>query len=105
MAASKSAQEVIYVRQLLTELGFPPSGPTPQGCDNKAARDTAYNPENHERMKHVERRHLYIRECIERGEIVVPYVRTCDNLADFFTKCLAPAEFFPMRDKIMNVTL
>ena len=104
IAASKAAQEVIYVRQLLTELGFPPSGPTPQGCDNKAARDTAYNPENHERMKHVERRHLYIRECIERGEIVVPYVRTCDNLADFFTKCLAPAEFFPMRDKIMNVT-
>ena len=46
---------------LLTELGFPPTGPTPQGCDNKAARDTAYNPENHERMKHVERRHLYIR--------------------------------------------
>ena len=41
---------------------------------------------------------------IEREEIVVLYVRTCDNLADFFTKCLAPAEFFPMRDKIMNVT-
>ena len=67
VAASKAAHEVIYVRQLLTELGFPPTGPTPQGCDNKAARDTAYNPENHERMKHVERRHLYIRECIERG--------------------------------------
>ena len=29
IASSKAAQEVIYVRQLLTELGFPPSGPTP----------------------------------------------------------------------------
>ena len=40
-------------------------------------------------MKHVERRHLYVRECIERGEIVVPYVSTHDNLADFFTKHVA----------------
>ena len=95
IAASKAAQEVIYVRQLLTELGFPPSGPTPQGCDNKAARDTAYNPENHERMKHVERRHLYIRECIERGEIVVPDVGTCDNLTDFLPSAWRPPSSSP----------
>ena len=106
VASSKAAQEVayMYIRQLLIEIGFPPSGPTPLGCDNKGARDTAYNPEHHERMKHVEHRHLYVRECIERGEVVVPYVRTCDNLADFFIKCLTPAaDFFPMRDKIMNI--
>ena len=33
----------------------------------------------------------------------MPYVRTADNLADFFTKSLPPATFFPMRDQIMNV--
>ena len=103
-ATSRAAQEVMYVRALLTELGFEPDGPTDLGCDNMAARATAYNPHHHDRMKHVERRHLYIRECIENGDIVVPYVATADNLADFFTKSLKPAVFFPMRDKIMNVT-
>ena len=103
MAASQAAQEVIYIRRLLTELGFEPSGPTPTSCDNKGARDTAYNPVNHDKMKHVDSRELYVRECIERGEIVVPYVRTADNLADFFTKSLPPATFFHMRDQIMNV--
>jgi len=93
----------VYIRRLLDELGFKPADPTPLGCDNSGAIATSYNPENHERMKHVERRHLYVRECIERGEIVVPYVASADNLADFFTKPTPPAIFFPARDKIMNV--
>ena len=54
-------------------------------------------------MKHVERRHFFVRECVENLQIVVPYVPTCDNLADFFTKALEPKTFFAMRDKLMNV--
>ena len=40
---------------------------------------------------------------VESGEITVPFVRTDDNLADFFTKPLPAAQFFPLRDAIMNV--
>jgi len=32
--------------------------------------------------------HRRIRECVENGEITVPYVNTTDNEADFFTKPL-----------------
>ena len=71
--------------------------------DNKAARDLAYNPEHHERTKHINRRHFYVRELVEDGTISVPYVNTSDNVADFFTKPLKPARFFVLRDKIMNV--
>ena len=39
----------------------------------------------------------------ERGELVVPYVPSTANLADFFTKPLKPAPFFEMRAKIMNI--
>ena len=53
-------------------------------------------------MKHVERRHLFIRECVENGHLVVPFVRTHENLADFFTKALPPKVFFDMRNTIMN---
>ena len=43
------------------------------------------------------------REMVESGRLVVPYVRTVDNLADFFTKQLPASVFFAMRDKIMNI--
>ena len=33
----------------------------------------------------------------------MPFVSTHDNLADFFTKPLEAAKFFPFRNVIMNV--
>jgi len=62
-----------------------------------------YNPEHHQKVRHIERRHFYVRECVENHQITVPYVNTVDNLADFFTKPLEAKEFFRMRNVIMNV--
>ena len=42
---------------------------------------------------------------VENGELIVPYVATDDNLADFFTKPLTARRFFTLRNKIMNVSL
>eukprot|EP00966_Prymnesium_polylepis_P230004 5322005-Prymnesium_polylepis.1 len=53
-------------------------------------------------MKHVERRHFFVRECVENLQIVVPFVASPDNEADFFTKALPAKTFFEMRNKIMN---
>ena len=41
---------------------------------------------------------------VEAFELRVPYVKTEDNLADFFTKPMKSSKvFFDFRDKIMNV--
>ena len=103
VAASVATQDVIFMRRLLNELGIDTPEPTPLALDNRAARDLAYNPEHHERTKHVDRRHFYVRKAVEDLEITVPFVSSHDNLADFFTKYLAPKHFFPIRDIIMNV--
>ena len=58
--------------------------------------------EHHERTKHIERRHFWIRELVENGQLVVPLVKTDDNLSDFFTKPLEPTKFISMRNHIMN---
>ena len=83
----------------------PGSSVTPASLrvDNKSAIDLAYNPEHHDRTKHILRRHFFVRELVESGEITVSYVITLENLGDFFTKPLAPLLFFPMRDIIMNI--
>ena len=71
--------------------------------DNRSAIDVAYNPEHHTQMKHVDRRHFYVRELVESHVLRCPFVSTHDNLADFFTKALPSQTFFPLRDAIMNV--
>ena len=45
-----------------------------------------------------------MRELVEDHRIRCCFVYTVDNLADFFTKPLRASVFFPMRDKIMNVS-
>ena len=104
VAASEAAKEAVYLDALYKELGFKEdTAPIQLSLDNKAAIDSSYNPENHARTKHIDRRHYFVRELVEEGRLVVPFVSTNDNLADFFTKPLKPARFFHLRNIIMNV--
>ena len=77
--------------------------PLPLATDNTAARNLSYNPEYHERTKHIARRHFYVRELVEDHTLRVPFVRSHDNLADFFTKHLPAKPFFALRKAIMNI--
>ena len=103
MAASEAAKEALFLTRFLNELGHGSSKPVELGMDNQAAIAISYNPELHSRTKHIDRRHFFIRECVENMQLRVPYVRTVDNLADFFTKPLAKNDYFRMRDALMNV--
>ena len=53
-------------------------------------------------MKHVQRRHFFVRDMVESFELEVPFVRTDDNISDFFTKPLKAKKFHAMRRLIMN---
>ena len=63
----------------MREFDLKDSQPIDLFFDNKSAIDVAYNPEHHTRMKHVERRHFFIRELVEEhkiNKIRVPFVST-----------------------------
>ena len=102
VALSEAAKDCIYFQTFCDEVDPPAQQPLNLYTDNSAARDLAYNPEHHEKTKHIARRHFYIRECVEDHALRVPFVRSHDNLADFFTKHLAPKQFFALRRAIMN---
>ena len=54
-------------------------------------------------MKHVERRHFYVRDMVEKFELEVPYVSTHENPADFLTKPMPNSKRFnELRRIIMN---
>ena len=103
VAASEAARESVHISRLATELGLHDGSAIDLHVDNKSAIDVAYNPEHHTKMKHVDRRHFYVRELVENHRLRVPFVSTVNNIADFFTKSLPPKQFTAMRDRIMNV--
>ena len=103
VALSEAAKDCVYFQRLSDEICPPATRPMTLATDNTAARDLAYNPEHHERTKHIARRHYYIREVVEEHRIRVPFVRSHENLADFFTKHLPPKVFFGLRRTIMNL--
>ncbi|CAO2825263.1 unnamed protein product [Amaranthus hypochondriacus] len=80
--------EVLWLTQLLKELGIPYLGATPLNCDNKAALSIAANPVHHERTKHVEIDCHFVREKQATGLIAPQYISTTDQVADIFTKPL-----------------
>ena len=80
-----------------------PTNASRLATDSQSARNVSYNPEMHDHMKHVQRRHFFIRDMVESFEIEVPFVRTADNIADFFTKPMKTAAMFhAFRKRIMN---
>jgi hypothetical protein len=88
IAAAYAAKEAVWLRRLLSELGFEISSPTVLRVDNQSAIAIAHNPEFHDRTKHIDLRHHFLRERVAAGDIELSYVPTGDQLADIFTKGL-----------------
>ncbi|GKG04049.1 hypothetical protein Tco_0314436 [Tanacetum coccineum] len=65
----------------------------PLYCDNKSAIALYYKNVQHSRSKHIDIRHHFIREQVEKGVVGLYFVRTEYQLADIFTKAL-PRERF-----------
>ena len=87
-ALSQSTREAIWLRSLLMELGFAQDSPTPIHCDNRAAIELSKDSKYHSRAKHIDIKHHHVRDHVRTEEIVVPYVRTGENVADQLTKAL-----------------
>jgi hypothetical protein len=69
----------------------------PLMCDNTGAISVAKNPVFHRKMRHVERRHHFLRDHVEKGDIEMRYIDTDKQLANIFTKPLESSRFADLR--------
>ena len=92
--------EIMWVRRLLTEIGYPPKQKSRLFCDNKAAISISENPVQHDRTKHVEVDRHFIKEKLEDGVIEFPFVRSEEQLADILTKAVNPKVFKEVLGKL-----
>ncbi|KAK1418159.1 hypothetical protein QVD17_27298 [Tagetes erecta] len=97
---ARGLAEVLWIRKLLTEIGFPQTEAIKIMCDNKAAIQISENPVQHDRTKHVEVDRHFIKEKIEAKIIELPFVRSEDQLADILTKAVNERIFSVCLDKL-----
>nr|GEX90799.1 putative ribonuclease H-like domain-containing protein [Tanacetum cinerariifolium] len=83
---AKGVVEALWMRKLLSEVGYPSKEVTRIMYDNKAAIQISKNPVQHDRTKHVEIDRHFIKEKLEAGIIKLPFVKSQDQLADILTK-------------------
>jgi len=88
IAAVEAGKEIIWMRTLLTEFGFPQSSPSHLLIDNNSAVTVAKNPEHHGRMKHLDLRFHWLRDTVEAGHISPIHIPTSLQAADILTKAL-----------------
>ena len=90
---AKGVTEILWLRKLLCELGFPPKGACRLICDNQASASISNNPVQHDRTKHVEVDRHFIKEKLDNQIISLPLVRSKDQLADILTKSVTTEAF------------
>ena len=91
MAITSAAKEVMFCRQVLLEMGESTSEePIQMFSDNLSAISISKNVGFSARTKHIDVRHHYIRELIQKGFVSLHHRGTADMLADVCTKALGP---------------
>ena len=66
---------------------------TPIMCDNTSAISISNNPVMHSKTKHIEIRHHFLRDNVQKKKVTLHYINTEFQLADLFTKPLDEARF------------
>ncbi|EGD76335.1 hypothetical protein PTSG_11675 [Salpingoeca rosetta] len=93
MAISAAAQDVVFLRQLLMDLGEPEAGATKMLTDNQAAIAIGNDHVTKPRTKHIRVRHHFVRELIADGTIVLQHCPGTQMVADALTKALDKQTF------------
>lgn len=85
----KGLCELLWLEDLLTEVGFPPDSTMNLFCNNKDAIDISHNPIQHNHTKHVEIDRHFVKQNMEEKIIQFPFVKYEDQLDDILTKTVS----------------
>nr|GEW94124.1 copia protein [Tanacetum cinerariifolium] len=92
IAMSGRCAQILWMRSQLTDYGLD-FNKIPLYYDNRSAIALCCKNVQHSRSKHIEIRHYFIREQVEKGVVELYFVTTDYQLTDIFTKAL-PIERF-----------
>ena len=89
VGATPAVQEVIWLRDLLCELGITDNSPSLLNMDNRGAISLTCGAGDSNRTKHIDIRYHFIRSHVECKCVKVQYLSTDEMTADILTKNLS----------------
>ena len=104
VAVGSCCTQVLWMKQQLEDFGIAINH-IPINCDNTSAICLTKNPIQHSRTKHIEIRHHFLRDHVQKGDIKLESVDTLHQIADIFIKPLDRDRFCTLRGELdmMNV--
>lgn len=100
MAACAATKEVMWIKQLLSDIGEFNQKSVCLNLDNQSAISVIKNTNFHKRCKHIDIKFHFIKEKYYDKIIELNYVCSDEQYADIFTKPLCKIKFCYLRDKI-----
>ena len=102
VALADLAIELLYIKELVTFMGYKVESEIPVYTDNKGAYDLCHRYTSAQHSRHVDRKVFKMRELRGAGVVTVDHVPTDKNPADIFTKILKRQPFEQHRKTVMN---
>lgn len=99
VAAAGCCAQLIWMKSTLLDYGLK-YDTLPLMCDNQSALNMTKNPVQHSRTKHIDIRHHFIRDHVEKKTVELIFVKSEKQLADIFTKPLAYLDFARLRGEL-----
>ncbi|KAL1218311.1 Retrovirus-related Pol polyprotein from transposon TNT 1-94 [Cardamine amara subsp. amara] len=100
VAAANGACQAMWLRNILTEVGFDQGSGTTLFCDNSSTIKLSKNPVLHGRSKHIHVRYHFLRDLVNEGVIELEFCRTQDQVSDIMTKPVKLEVFEKLRGKM-----
>jgi hypothetical protein len=91
--------ELLWLRTLLTEIGYEPKEPMLLYYDNQAAREIANNSVQHDRTNHIEVDRHFIKEKLLLKLVEIPFVQSSEQLVDILTHTVSTKVLHKSLDK------
>ncbi|GAA0164083.1 hypothetical protein LIER_19802 [Lithospermum erythrorhizon] len=96
IASRSSCTQLLWMKQMLEEYDVKP-GVMTLYCDNISAISISKNPVQHNKTKHIDIRHHFIRELVEDKVIKLEHISTKRQMANIFIKRLDVNQFEYLR--------
>ena len=93
ITAIAAANQTLWLKKIMCDLHMEEKSSTKIFVDNQAAIAISNNPVFHGKTKHFNIKLYFLREVQEKGEVVVIYYKSEDQLVNLFIKPLSTSKF------------
>ena len=99
IALEHGCAQIIWLKHQLLDYDVKVSK-VPLYCDNTSAINLTKTPIQDSKTKHIEIRHYFIRDHVQKGDCEIQFVESENQLAVLFTKPLARDRFNKLRTEL-----